>query len=441
MIRDYLAVGENEIVNHARLQAYLANVGSPLDSGSQVCTCTNLTSAVLDDLPYTTPDDVDNPAPWYDVDVPDSADFLGLMVLSMAGIDDYPVTRAVTAAVTGSGSVGPRRVKPRTITVTAVLLGLSCCGVEYGLHWLAEALQGCNGGLCAGDCATLYDCCPAADMTPEVFNAKYRRTMRRVALTSGPTVVARHANGACTSGRCSGNEVITVEFVLTAGSPWAWTDPTEVLDVDLPTDATDDCVTWCVANSEDPDCAGPCPYSDCIDPSTLCSDPRNQPPDPPDITLPTTAFCLGLATERDCYDIDLSTRPAWSEDAIVLLLKAGDSPLRNVRITFYEKSAAAVASQTCDQVADSNRCNQYMEFNIMYVPAGGGVTLDGQVGRAMLECSADCGPSRDTYGPDGGPALFKSLTCGHYCMCIETDIQYPPGVGAHLTLALSGRGL
>lgn len=443
MITDYLAVGENEVINHARLRAYLANVGSPLDSGSDVCSCASLTATVLGDTPYTTPDDPASPAPWYDPDVSDSADFLGVLALSMSGVDDYPVTRAVTAAVTGSGSIGPRRIQPRTITVRAVLLALSCCGVQYGLHWLGEALQGCNGGICAGDCATMYDCCPTTGMTAEEYNARYRRTFRRVALTDGPTVIARNGSG-CSAGRCTGQDVVTVEFVLTAGSPWAWTDPTPVLDVDLPGDDSNDCVTWCFPQIEEPvplECAGPCPYADCTDPSTLCDDPRNQPPDPPEVSLPTTAFCLGLSTERACYDVDLEDRPAWSEDVVVMLLKAGSAPLRNVRITVYEKSSAAVATMTCDQVADANRCNQYMEFNVMYVPAGGGVTLDGQVGRAMLECAADCGPSRDTYGADGGPPLFKPLTCGHYCVCIETDVNYPPGQGSHLILSVSGKGL
>src|SRR5690606_23228070 len=105
------------------------------------------------------------------------------MVLSVEGLDTHPVRRSVTTAVTGGGSIGPARVMPRTITVTGVLLGATCCGVEYGLHWLTEVLTGCTSGGCEGDCMTLFNCCPGEEEEdPEAFAARHRRSIRRVAL-------------------------------------------------------------------------------------------------------------------------------------------------------------------------------------------------------------------------------------------------------------------
>ncbi|MET7572954.1 hypothetical protein ABZT04_31335 [Streptomyces sp. NPDC005492] len=68
--------------------------------------CPTLTAEMLGDEPYTTP--AADQAPWYDPNVPASEDFAGLLVLSMDGIDDYPVKRSVTNAVTGGGVLGPR---------------------------------------------------------------------------------------------------------------------------------------------------------------------------------------------------------------------------------------------------------------------------------------------------------------------------------------------
>lgn len=443
MLTDYIKIGSNEIANTARLSAYIAALGSPFSSGT-LCACPTLTAEVLGDLPYTVPNDPDPDAaaPWFDVDVPDSADFLGFLPLSVDGTDTYPVTRTVTSSVSGSGSIGSPRTGPRTLTVTGLLVGRTCCGVEYGLHWLAEALQGCNGGSCNGDCMSMYLCCPPEGITPEQFNAKYRRTYRRVALTSGPTVVQRDGNGGQCTGTCGGDaDILTVEFVLTAGTPWAWTDEVELLDVDLPVDTSEDCVTWCKSASDDPACAVPCPYADCQDLADQCADPRSAP-----LTLPSTGSaplvgsCLPLATTRECYSIDLTDRPQWSVDALIIQINSGVAPLRNVSVKLYPRGTFADATP-CSVIADSNRCNAYATWNISFIPAGGGVTLDGQTSRATVECAGDCGPARYVYGEDGAPPQFPPLTCAAYCLCIETDVLNPPAEGSGIIVSVSGKGL
>lgn len=471
----YLSLGGVEIANHARLEAYLASVGSPLVA-AEVCRCETFTGDLVGDLPYTTPDDLDSPAPWWDPDVPESEEFAGLLVLNVDGLDDFPVKRTVTNAVVGGGSIGPARALPRTITVTGILLGSTCCGVDYGLHWLGEALRGCTGGECDGDCLTLYNCCPPDDMTPEEFNARHRRSLRRVALVDGPNVVSRTGSG-CTSGECStGADVVTVEFVLTAGSPWLWTDPIPVMEVAPPADESDECVTWCIhgvppdtyclevadddcppgtlsapvsegdecawpVHEEEPEipCTGPCRLAPCEDPTAACADPSCMPPAPPMPTAPDTCFCLPLAVERECYDMDLTDRPGWSVDVPMITIRAGSDELRNVSISFYERSDGD-DDLTCGQIADRERCNPHSVYHVAYVPAGGALTIDGQVGRALVECGGVCETSPDVYGRDGAPPIFAAFECASYCVCIESDVQNPPSPNAMVTIAVSGRG-
>ncbi|MFI8233855.1 ISL3 family transposase [Streptomyces sp. NPDC085900] len=150
VLTDFLSVGGIEVINTARLRAYLETVGSPLDSGSAICDCETLTNEVFEQLPYTTPDDPDSPAPWYDPDVPGSADFAGFLPLSFEGIDDYLVKRAVTNTVVGGGALGPARVQPRIITVTGILLGATCCAAEYGMHWLGRRYRAAPAARAAG---------------------------------------------------------------------------------------------------------------------------------------------------------------------------------------------------------------------------------------------------------------------------------------------------
>lgn len=437
MLFDYLEFGGVDVINSTRLRAYLESVGSPL-TGYGDCGCPTLTPDALDDLPYTTPDDPDSPAPWYDPDVPESAQFAGLMVLDISGLDDFPMKRTVTNAVAGGAAFGPARVQPRTITVTGILLGATCCAVEYGLHWLAEALQGCTGSGCGGDCLNVYNCCPPADMSREEFNARHRRTLRRVALVDGPTVTARSGDG-CVAGQCSvGADILTVEFTLVAATPWAWTDPVPLLDVAAPTDDGTECITWCLHDSPAP-CTGLCRLAACPDPLAACSDPTCLPPAPPVPTAPETCFCLPLAANRECYDLDLSGRPAWSTDAPMITVRAGSRDLRRLTISFYERTALDTAL-SCEEIADRDRCAPHSVYTVGYVPAGGAVLLDGQIGRAMVECGGQCETSPDVYGRDGNPPAWTAFSCARYCVCLETDALVTPAGDATVEIAVTGRG-
>lgn len=441
MLKDFASVNGQEVWNTSRLAAYLRNVGSPFTTGPEVCACDTLTPAVLGEtfLNYDRP--ATDPAPWYDAGHAVSGEYLGFLPLSVTGSDDNPRARTVTGAVGGGGVFGPQRALPRTMTVTGVVIGSTCCGADFGVHYLGEVLSGCDGDSCDGGCFEMYDCCPSPGLTPAQFNAAHRRTFRRTALVSGPTVIARNGGTSCASGACAGGaEMITVEFVLVAATPWPWTDITELLDVPLPTVGNAPCIDWCL---RDPvtgtgDCAASeCLFGACPDPAD-CADPRNPVPAPPEPTVPPTSFCIPVGSERDCYDIDLSTRPQWGTDVPVITLTAGSSELRNVRILLFEKPAGTLLS--CDGIADNNRCDPRNEFVVTYLQAGGTITIDGQTGRSLTDCNGVCGTSTTVYGDqDGGPVRIREMGCAEYCLCIETDPTFPPAGDSRFTFGVSGR--
>lgn len=435
MLTDYASTGGQELWNTARLQAYLLNVGSPFDTGPVICACATLSPAMLGDesvIAYDTP--ATDPAPWYDADLPVSGEFLGFMPLSIDGLNNNPRGRTVTNAVGGGGVFGPSRATPRTLTVRGVLIGTSCCGVDYGMHYMSEALAGCSGDACDGDCFEMYACCPEEGTTPAQFQADSKRTFRRAALVSGPEVIRRSATGSCAQGNCSGADLVEIEFVIVAANPWAWTDPTPRLDVPLPIGDPEECIDWCV------ECSEGCLFAECGPASDACVDPRHRIPTPPQPSIPATAFCVPLGPERACYTIDLSDRPQWSNDVPIITVTAGSQEVRNIRITMYERQNETTL--TCDQIADADRCAPVNDFVITYIPAGGSVTIDGQIGRATTECGGQCQTASTVYGDqDGGPVRINELTCASYCVCIETDGMFPPSPDAELSLSTSGRGL
>lgn len=444
MIIDYASANGDELWNTARLQAYLENVGSPFDSGPGVCRCPSLTPEVLGaEGPYTVPDAEVEPAPWYDPAVPASAEFLGFMPLTVEGTQDNPRGRIVTGAVGGGGVFGPARDQPRTITVTGVVIGSTCCGAAYGMQFLSQVLAGCSGGSCDGDCFEMYNCCPGEGMTPVQFNAAHRRTYRRTSLVSGPTVLGTTSSGSCDRSACAaGAELIDVEFVLVAATPWAWTDPVPVLEVTPPIGGGGDCIEWCLSSATSgPNSCDPavCLFQACVKGGDPCGDPRNPVPSPPTPKVPVGAYCAPLGPERACYDFDISDRPQWASDVPVIQVYSGATELRNIRVTIYEKQDGT--SLTCDQVADRNLCNPVQDFLVSYIPARTTVTLDGAIGRATVNCNGSCGTASTAYGnQDGGPVQLSELTCASYCVCIETDTGFPPSPDAVVYLSVVGKG-
>lgn len=478
MIFDFLALGAgDEIVNSARLRAYLESVGSPLIVNAG-CLCPGFSNETVGDEPYTTPSDPASPAPWYDADVPASADFVGVLLLDAEGLDDFPMTRTVTESAVGAAAFGPARERPLTVTLSMLVIGATCCGAAYGLRWLGQALQGCTGTGCGGDCATLYDCCPAAADFEDVaaFNAAHRRTLRRVALTEGPTVISRSGDDCGGSGcKGSGGEVIQVEAVLTAATPWKWRDAVPLLAVDLPRD-DGGCIEWCIhggpnarvcvesqetcasgvaaelidgacppgavawpdRESLDLECDKSCRLRPCTTTTAGCSDPRCVTETPPTVDASQNCFCEPLAVNSAYYELDLSTQPRWFGSAPILELFAGESVLRNVTIKFYERTSLHLGL-TCEEVAEVERCNPFAVYTVTYVPAEATVTIDGQVGRAFSDCGGECTPSADTHGADGGPLVTPLMECDKYCVEVLTDALNVPAADAQLSVSISGR--
>lgn len=83
-------------------------------------------------------------APWYSVRVPESAEFSGVWVLDVKGLDSTPVSVEVQEMAGDGGAAGPARAPSRKVTFDAVLLACSNAGLTYGLQWLNCQLRDAN---------------------------------------------------------------------------------------------------------------------------------------------------------------------------------------------------------------------------------------------------------------------------------------------------------
>jgi len=170
MYGGYAYFNSTEVWNNQRVVAYLKGdpaagipgLALPSTVVSADCGCDAIClycdQGAGEDGAFTSPrlDD----APWFDSGVPDSEDFAGLFVTELTGFDST-IRRDFSEGAISGGSLGPMRLGGRCMTVTGWLMAKTCCGAEYGLRWLQEALMGNN--FCE-DCAygDLYmiKCCP-----------------------------------------------------------------------------------------------------------------------------------------------------------------------------------------------------------------------------------------------------------------------------------------
>lgn len=423
----YLCLGGVEITNSARTLAYMDNGIKPHSMNALPgCGCAEL-GAMLGHGEYRTPAlDVADLPDWIDENVPESFEFAGLLVTSIEGLDSAPRTRVVTNRVGDGAVIGAARLGARTITVTGLLIGSSCCGIDYGMRWLSAALNGpmaCGGGGCGGTDLVYLTCCPdicedAPDyVSHEDCAADYWRTLRDVALVDGPTATG-YVGAACPC--CATCPAREVQFSLIAGRPHALREAVVVADGEpwAEGDEESDCVTW----SNDPDCVNS-DTADCQDETdTTClsvalAELGCGTTTPPTLPIPVNpCACTPLTRRRHCITIPSSVlTPIWSDVVTDIEIYAGSISLKNVRIRFFPNPLNR-------SVEDLDPCAWCAELNLTVVPAFSTVRIDSTRRAITVTCSgAEPVPAGSAVtGADGGPFNWPTLDCGTpYLMCVE----------------------
>lgn len=176
MYPGYIAIGSedifipgsqvHEVVNNQRAYAYASKAG--LDWLQQCDACPDAAVIVPGGPRFSSP--VEDPAPWYRDDNPDSRGFLGVVGIEATGAENSTRQASVTMGLTGGGIIGPTYMAPRTIVVRALAIATDECSLQYGLTWL-RAQYAALVSPCEGDPMTFFDCCPCmCEEAVEQFN-------------------------------------------------------------------------------------------------------------------------------------------------------------------------------------------------------------------------------------------------------------------------------
>lgn len=332
------------------------------DGGASWSNQRSVTIAIVDG---TEPDRYLSPAlddaPWYDPLVPESAEFAGLYVEEVTGLD-APTDRDLTDNAMLGGSLGPLRFRSRSLTVTGWLRAKTCCAAEYGLSWLAEALVGDDCDDCAMGDLSMFRCCPPEGETlPDAVD--YVRLMHRVGLVDGPKVVDRA--GTCCAD-CS-STMLKVQFTLASESPYIFSDAEWIAFEEnfnqgpFPYDWSLPCSGKCPKVPEPwvPDCAA------------------DLPPAPAPFQLSDPCYCEPWETMRRCASFNNARQ--WNEVTTYIEVQAGQDEVRNLKIVAFKNQRGLDCP--CDYEADEDwQCaDPCAVIGISQIPAGGKLVIDSRV--------------------------------------------------------------
>lgn len=148
-------------------------------------------------------------APWYDPDVPASAEFAGILPLDFAGLNDSSASSTPVEYIGDGGNLGRLRSSTLAIVVSGVLVASTQRGIEYGKRWADRILRG----------TSTKPNCAGADLTYFRYKGLDSPIVHRrnVKLTRG-AVITRERSTSCAV-------MWWTTFTLTAGDSYEYGAP------------------------------------------------------------------------------------------------------------------------------------------------------------------------------------------------------------------------
>lgn len=175
----FMSFGGNCVSDWARTNTYICNEDAQCDACGCFPMYINDYSCKEDQDPEgygNAPDFEDNPAPWYDPNIPASKEFLGLYVWDITGLDGPPYLQSNTVNNAVGASLARLKLNGREMAIKGTMYATSCHGMDYGIRWINQVVLGssdCAG--CPNDELVLRSCCsrnPSTDPDDGLFTFK-----------------------------------------------------------------------------------------------------------------------------------------------------------------------------------------------------------------------------------------------------------------------------
>lgn len=436
----YACFGCVDFANNERTAAYVAwacrtrKFTGPKPQLNWLCTCPD------DSQEWTDP--VTDLACWYDPLIPESEDFLGIIVTDVKGLRQSVYKREVSDSVTGGSILGkPTRVG-KNLVFTALVIASSEGGFDYGMEWLRRQFEGDNrcpkdGSSCSschGQVLTLRVHCP-------------NDTDRDRGLRMFPT-----------AGTVDGISLIEDSYPMGRQNCYVMREVTWTMATETDASFSPDPVSGCELPASDPavfnrlgNCLGAevefpcCPI--CGDTCDSCTTDPGCDCIPPFVLEPVqvgvTAPCFTDPLCRLVGAIGLNCVPSGYEAALRFTFFSGFDPsdpvftkfgMRNAVIRIWENPPVGdpdapddlpeplPVPTTGDEydafVATHLPC---AEIGVSWMPAASELVIDGLTGNSWLKCQGECVDHSERVFMISGDMFPLTVRCVPIIATIEWD--------------------
>lgn len=451
----YACFGCVDFANNARTKAYVAwacATGKFKGDPSIVVARTRVLCECDDDAAEWTNPIADNVC-WYDARVPESADFLGVIVTGTTGVFGSGYKREVTDALNGGSVLGLPIVTGKQMMLKVELLATSQAGMNYGRAWLRRQFEGdqkCQGegttcASCQGQLLTLRVHCPTEDSLDDGLHSWSaagtidgfepndddwplgRANCEKS--SSGTITLATEQHNSYGTNPYNSIEVDASGTFTALGNCLLLSDLPTLDDVCCPI-----CQTGCDPCTTDPGC-------DCLPPFVL----------EPEV-IQNFAPCFTDPVCRCIAAVAVTDLPAGYETALRMTLRSGMDTanaaftkfgVRNVVFRVFENPATSIIDPDSPDPENpdiidlpgglplpttlegyemvTDRLVPCSEVGVSWIPAASELVVDGLSGQTWLKCNGKCVDHSRRVETISGSIFPLTARCTNLIITVEWD--------------------
>lgn len=460
--------GCTDFINDARLVAYhrwaCANDLYECDSRPELLDLQHLCPNDGDPGDYSDP--ATDGVCWYDPNLPDSEEFLGVLVQRVTGSRSSTFQREAIDSATLGSLLKVETLRGRSFGFEIILIGTSCRGVEYGIEWLRRTLElgGCDRQDSCDQCRTRN--LKARIYCDDSAEDNGLREWVGVGLIDGLAEVPGRLEWACCCLRA-------FTFSMQAESPFSYSPVGELVRLDADgaadsPDAFDACYDWalgCVSCGSEAclECEGcgseldaceacreKCGQCNRCGWDPVCGLQQVRPARPLFLQPDDCVVCEPI--NRVIQAVNITDVDRQIDQTFVVDLFSGmatDNPifsergLRNAAVKFYPNPQGA--PPITDQASYDywRRRSTCAELRVRHVPPNATIRIDGKAERVTLLCDGKCRPYDEVVAGPSAASIFPIVaSCYPVMISVEWDLtqtQFDEAPPARVRSALEVR--